>query len=235
VSDQKDGTVTLIRASILAISVATTLSPASAQTLFEKISKSTEKGMKAVEGTVQKAGESVGDSIDSTIALTSDEETPELTRARMDAMSDEVLTRLFIDNPDANELFDLAAGYAVFDARRSTLLLVSAGFGRGVAVSKIADQRTYMTMGTGGVGLSLGLGGFERQIVILFEDEPGFNSFVVNGYDATAEAGTMFGDDKTDETARYVDGRSIFVLTRKGWKVSASAAGTKYWADPKLN
>lgn len=223
------------RTFILVVSVILAGSPATAQNLFDKISKSAEKGMKAVEGTVQKAGESVSDSIDSTVDLASDEETPELTRARMDAMSDEVLLRLFLENPEAEELFDLAAGYAVFDARRSTILLVSAGFGRGVAVSKTTDERTYMTMGTGGVGVSFGLGGFERQIVILFEDQFGFNSFVADGYDATAEAGTMYGDDKTDETLRFIEGRSIFVLTKKGWKVSASAAGTKYWPDPKLN
>jgi hypothetical protein len=45
----------------------------------------------------------------------------------------------------------------------------------------------------------------------------------------------MFGDDKADQTVRFIDGRSVFVLTNKGWIVSASVAGTKYWADPDLN
>ena len=55
------------------------------------------------------------------------------------------------------------------------------------------------------------------------------------GYDATAEAGTMFGEDKAELGVRFVDGRAIFVLTKQGWKVSATAAGTEYWADQNLN
>ena len=41
----------------------------------------------------------------------------------------------------------------------------------------------------------------------------------------------MFGDEKADIGVRFVDGRAIFVLTKQGWKVSATAAGTKYWAE----
>ena len=45
----------------------------------------------------------------------------------------------------------------------------------------------------------------------------------------------MFGDEKAEIGVRFVDGRAIFVLTKQGWKVSATAAGTKYWADANLN
>ena len=55
-----------------------------------------------------------------------------------------------------------------------------------------------MNMATAGVGMSLGLGGFETQVVILFEDAWDFDEFVSMGYDATAEAGSMFGDAKSD-------------------------------------
>ncbi len=37
----------------------------------------------------------------------------------------------------------------------------------------------------------LGVGGFETQAVLLFQDGWDFNEFVTMGYDATAEAGTM--------------------------------------------
>ena len=53
-----------------------------------------------------------------------------------------------------------------------------------------------------------------------------FDEFVTLGYDATAEAGSMFGDEKAEIGVRFVDGRAIFVLTKQGWKVSATAAGT---------
>lgn len=186
---------------------------------------------KVVKGIVK----NVDESIDSTEELVSNEEMPELTRQRLDSHASETLARLFSEEPDALSLFDQSAGYAVFDTRRIGVIGVSGGFGRGVAVSRLTEQRTYMQMGTGGVNLSLGIGGFDRQIVILFEDPAKFGIFTTGGYDATADAGAMFGDDKTEEAVRFVDGRTIFVLTKKGWKVSATATGTKYWVDEKLN
>jgi hypothetical protein len=97
------------------------------------------------------------------------------------------------------------------------------------------ETRIYMNMATGGVGVSFGLGGFETQVVILFKDAWDFNEFVTQGYDATAEAGSMFGEQKAEFGVRFVDGRAIFHLTGQGWKVSATAAGTRYWIDQDLN
>lgn len=204
---------------------------ASAQTLFSKI----KDGAKKAGDVVGKSIESVGETIESTADLAADEGTPEQSRKSRNSMAKETLAQLFSQNEAANELFKASAGYAVFDTRKVVTLGIAAGFGRGVAVSNETDARTYMNMGTGGVGLSLGIGGFESQVVIMFEKTAGFKSFVTNGYDATAEAGTMFGDDKADQKIRFVDGRSLFVLSKKGWKVSTSAAGTKYWPDKDLN
>jgi hypothetical protein len=203
----------------------------SAQGLLGKIKKGAGKAGAAVSG----AAENVGNSIGSTVDLAKDDEPPAEIRAKLDAMAAASLSRLFAENPAAGTLFDASMGYAVFDTRKIGALGVSAGFGRGVAVSQADARRIYMNMGTGGLGLSFGIGGFESQVVILFETAGGFAAFITDGYDATAQAGSMFGDEKTGEAVRFVDGRSIFVLDKKGWKVSATAAGTKYWPDPDLN
>ncbi|MGR3662650.1 MAG: hypothetical protein ACU0CA_15940 [Paracoccaceae bacterium] len=218
---------------ILTLIVGGTMTPvtADAKSLLDKISNTAKKGAAAVENTLN----NVEKSIDSTVELASNEATPQETRDRLDATTRDVLIRLFSENPAARELFDQSTGYAVFDNRKIGVLMVSAGFGRGVAVLAETKERTYMRMGTGGLGLSLGIGGFETQVVILFENEFEFIAFVENGYDATAQTGAMFGDDNMDQTVRFIDGRSIFVLQKKGWKVSATAAGTKYWPDPDLN
>jgi hypothetical protein len=92
-----------------------------------------------------------------------------------------------------------------------------------------------MKMATGGVGVSLGLGGFQSQVVILFETPYAFDTFVYEGFDASAQAGAMVGYQSAGSELRFLDGRSIFVLGNQGWKVSASAAGTKYWRDAGLN
>ena len=196
-----------------------------------KVQQGASEVQKGVTGVTGRIEESVGSSVD----LMTNEPTPQETRDKLDAIADATLSRLFAEQPEAADLFELSAGYAVFDTRKLVLFGLAAGAGRGVAVSRTDDERIYMNMGTAGVGMSLGLGGFETQVAIFFKDVSDFDEFVTMGYDATAEAGSMFGAEKAEVGVRFVDGRAIFLLTKQGWKVSATAAGTKYWADPGLN
>ena len=191
--------------------------------LFEKIG----------EG-VGKVTKQVGQTIDSTIDLIAEDGTPQEIRSEVDSMAAQALDRAFAEAPGTRDLYDGSAGYAVFDARNLTLG-VAAGYGRGVAVNRFTEARTYMRMGTGGVGFQFGLGGFATKVVMFFETEAAFTDFVVNGYDGTVSGQAMVVDEKADETVRFVNGRSVVVLSDKGLMVNASATGTKYWADDKLN
>ena len=202
-----------------------------AQSLRERMQQGVAKAQQGASAAADRLNENVNSSVD----LMTDEPTPQQTRDELDAMAAVTLARLFAEQPEASDLFDLSAGYAVFDTRKMVLFGLAAGAGRGVAISRSDDGRVYMNMGTAGVGMSLGVGGFETQVVMLFKDAWDYDAFVTQGYDATAEAGTMFGDDKADFGMHFVDGRAIFYLTRQGWKVSATAAGTRYWADHTLN
>lgn len=211
----------------LALVTALALTPAAAshaQSLRDRV----KQGVSGVAGRID-------ESVKSTADLMTNEPTVQETRAKLDSMVDETLARLFAEQPEAAALFDLSAAYAVFDTRKLVLLGLAAGGGRGVAVSRHDGRRIYMNMGTAGVGMSLGIGGFETQVVILFQGDWDFEDFVTRGYDATAEAGSMFGDEKADLGVHFVNGRAFFALTRQGWKVSATAAGTRYWPDASLN
>ncbi|NVO55403.1 hypothetical protein HW561_06345 [Rhodobacteraceae bacterium B1Z28] len=216
--------------------------PTMAEGVLDKIKKGADNTLDAVGQGAQKVGQGiekgadiVGDTVDSTADLVTNEATPEETRAELDIMADEVLNRLLAENADAATMYDISAGYAAFDTRKISVFPVAAGYGRGVAVDKVDGTHTYMNMGTGGVGAAVGIGGFATQFVILFQTEGDFLKFVTDGYDATAETGAMYGDERTEETIQFVDGRSIFVLGKKGWRVAATASGTKYWKSPKLN
>jgi lipid-binding SYLF domain-containing protein len=204
---------------------------AEAQTLRERLQKGAAQVQEGAAGLADRIDQSVQSSVD----LMTNEPTPQETRDELDAMAIETLARLFDERPQTGALFDRSAGYAVFDTRKVVLFGLAAGAGRGVAASLTDEARVYMNMGTAGVGMAWGVGGFESQVVIFFEDAAAFETFVTYGYDATAEAGTMLGADRAEMGVRFVDGRAIFVLTNQGWKVSATAAGTKYWADPTLN
>ncbi|NOD34000.1 MULTISPECIES: hypothetical protein [unclassified Ruegeria] len=216
--------------------------PACAEGVLDKIKKGAEntaeaigRGAESVGDTVNKGAAVVDETIDSTSDLLSNEATPEETRAKLDVMAGEILDQLLAENPEAQSLYDVSAGYAAFDSRKISVFPVSAGYGRGVAVSKDTGQHTYMNMGTGGVGAAIGIGGFETKFVILFESRSDLDNFILHGYDATAETGAMYGEDKKGETVRFSDGRSFFVLSKKGWRVSAGASGTKFWKSPELN
>jgi len=156
-------------------------------------------------------------------------------RAQLDQTAEAALTKLVAEQPEAQPLLDAAAGYAVFDLRRVTVLGASGGGGRGVAVNTATDARTYMNAATAGVGLGVGFGGFSSKLVILFETPDAFNRFVTEGLDATAQGGAHAGESGTEQLARFQDGRAVFVLTKKGWRVTATLTGTKYWPDAELN
>lgn len=220
-----------MKQTLLVILIATLAFPVSAQSFMDKV----KTGAGKVGDVAKKGVDAVGAAVDSTGELVSDEETPEATRAKLDKMADEVLIRLLAENSEAAEVYKISAGYAAFDMRRISIFPLSAGYGRGVAVSATDGARTYMQMGTGGVGAAFGIGGFESQFVIMFETPVDFERFVENGYDASAEAGKMEGMERTATEVKFTDGRSFFVLSKKGWRVNANASGTKYWKDDALN
>jgi hypothetical protein len=195
----------------------------------------------ATKGAVDAAGEATGkasdavkETVESTEKSLSDEATPQETRAKLDAMAEATLQRLFAEEAGSRALFDRSAGYAVFDKREASFYVV-AGYGRGVAVDVGSGARVYMKMATTGAGLGFGLGGFASQLVILFEDSASFRRFVEQGLDATAGVETMAGEEREQLGVRFDDGKAVFVLTGKGWKVAAKLTGSRYWPDEALN
>lgn len=207
---------------------------AGAEKAADKIGDATHTAVEKSSDLAGKATDAVSESVESTKRSFRDEATPEATRAKLDAMAKSTLERLFVEHPGSRNLFDQSGGYAVFDAREASFYVV-AGYGRGVAVNRKSDARVYMKMATAGAGLSFGIGGWESQMVILFEKDADFAEFVEQGLDATAEAGTMVGEEKEQLALRFNEGKSVFVLTKKGWKIGAKLTGSRYWPDDELN
>lgn len=108
----------------------------------EGILHTLKKGVDKVGEGAGKGVDAVGNTIESTTDLVRDEETPEATRAKPDRIADEVLARLLAETPDAARAFEVSAGYAAFDMRRISIFPLSAGYGRGVAVSIPEGART---------------------------------------------------------------------------------------------
>ncbi len=150
----------------------------------------------------------------------------------IDLTAKNTLDRVLADSETARELFAKAYGYAVFDNLKLAFG-VSGGGGSGVAVEKANGKKTYMNMGTGGIGF--GIGGQKYQVVFLFEAKKPFDDFVEKGWKADAAANAAVGSEGASLQAGFVNGIAVYQITDKGLMVHADISGTKFWKDKKLN
>lgn len=153
-------------------------------------------------------------------------------RAAIDQNAEATLEKLFEQRDGAQALFERAAGYAVFTATKAGFI-VSGGSGTGVAVNKRTDQRTYMRMGTGGIGF--GIGAQRYDMIILFEDEAVLERFAQGGWDSSATAQAAAGQEGVAVRSSFIDGVAFYQLTEKGLMAHADVSGTRFWVIDDLN
>ncbi|WND01606.1 YSC84-related protein [Temperatibacter marinus] len=161
----------------------------------------------------------------------------EKKRTKIMHMHDDVLVRLYREKRDAKTYVEDAYGYAVFSNLGVNLLLISAGGGKGVAIDNETGQKTFMKMGTAGVGLGVGVKDF--RAVFAFHTREAFDAFVNKGWDFSGQAdASARSGDKGGEISGAIDiGNSVTVyhMTEAGLSLQATLQGTKYWKDKKLN
>jgi len=153
-------------------------------------------------------------------------------RAKINETAKEALDEVLAKSKNAGGLYGKAYGWAAFDNLKIAFGW-SGGGGNGVAVSKGSGARTYMKMGTVGVGF--GLGAQKYQVVFFFQDEKTFRNFVDKGWQADATAQAAAGTAGAGAQTGFVNGIAIYQLSDAGLMASADIAGTKYWKNKKLN
>ncbi len=153
-------------------------------------------------------------------------------QAKIDETAQQSLDQVLEGNDKAKELYENSYGWAAFDNLKIAFGF-SGGGGNGVAVNLKTGDRTYMKMGTAGVGF--GLGGQKYQVVFLFQDEQTYRNFVDKGWKADASASATAGSSGVGGQVDFVNGIAMYKLTDKGLMASADIAGTKYWKNKKLN
>jgi lipid-binding SYLF domain-containing protein len=136
------------------------------------------------------------------------------------------------DNAKAKSLYEKAYGWAVFDNLKLAFGF-SGGGGNGVAEVKETGKKTYMKMGTAGVGIGIGVNKY--QVIFLFQDSKTFDNFVNKGWQADAGATAAAGEHAAEVKTDFVNGMAIYQITEKGLIANADIAGTKYWKNKKLN
>lgn len=147
-------------------------------------------------------------------------------------MSEQALEKLVSSNAEIEAQYEESAGYAVFRATKGGLIVTGAG-GTGVAVDEETGERTYMHMGSGGVGLGAGLQNY--RAIFLFATEDAMDRFVAGGWDASTAAQAAAGKDGVNATSSFIDGVAVYQLTDKGLMAQADLSGTRFWKSDKLN
>lgn len=156
--------------------------------------------------------------------------TPEARKQEIDKTAQTTLDEV-LKQESARNLYGRAAGYAVFTVTKGGFI-VSGGGGNGVAVNKGSGQRTYMRMGTAGVGL--GIGGQRYSLVVLFETPERLEKFVAGGWDSSATAEAAAGQEGIAFRSSFIDGVAIYQITDKGLMALADVSGTKFWVNEEL-
>ena len=161
--------------------------------------------------------------------------TPEKKDA-VNTMADETMQRLYTEKPSTKDEVAKAAGYAAFTNANVNIIFASAGGGYGVVVDNKTGEKTYMKMGSGGVGL--GLGAKDYRQVMIFNTPETMAKFIEKGWafgghaDAAAKAGEKGGEASGEGIAGQV---KVYSMTEAGLALQATVAGTKYYRDKELS
>ena len=153
------------------------------------------------------------------------------TRADIDTDAAAIIAE-FKHMKGGQALFDKAAGYAVFRVTKAGLGASGAG-GGGVAVDKKTGDRTYMRMGSAGVGFTFGVSRYD--IVILFQTAKKFAAFKQGGWDSAATAQAAAGTKGKEVSSSFFDGVAYFQIGKRGLMASADVSGTRFWVADELN
>lgn len=154
----------------------------------------------------------------------------------IDTMASETLQRLYTEKVSTKEEVKNAAGYAAFSNANINIIFASAGGGYGVVVDNATGARTYMKMGSGGVGL--GIGAKDYRQVLIFNTEEAMKGFIESGWefgghaDAAAKAGDKGGEASGEG---MIGDTKVYAMTEAGLALQATVTGTKYWKDDELN
>jgi lipid-binding SYLF domain-containing protein len=158
--------------------------------------------------------------------------TPAQKRAKIDAATKETLNQLLEKSKEAKNLYDKSYGYAVFTNMKFAFF-ISGGGGSGEAVAKSSGKKTYMKMGTGGIGL--GLGGQKYRVIFLFETKEVFDKFIEKGWGGGGGANAAAGKAGANATAEFKNGVAAFQFTKAGLLALADLSGSKFWKYDELN
>ena len=158
-------------------------------------------------------------------------------RAEIDTLSEKALHRLYEKVPSAQNVIKNCYAYATLSNTGIKLGLFGDAHGRGLAINNATGEKVYMRMKEMGIGLGLGVK--EYDLIFVIGTEKAWNSFISGDikFASSAEASASDGQagGAVEGASIAANGVWVYQITKKGLALDASIKGTKIYADKKLN
>src|SRR5262245_49966570 len=144
------------------------------------------------------------------LAVAQDKEESKAAKSRADIDAEQTaVLKDFKALKGAEAMYNKAAGYATFRVTKAGFGASGAG-GGGAAVDKKTGAKTYMRMGSAGVGLTFGASRYD--IIILFETAEKFAAFAKGGWDSAATAQAAAGHSGAEVSSTFFDGVAYYQI-----------------------
>lgn len=158
-------------------------------------------------------------------------------RAEINELSTKALTNLYAKVPAAERVIQNCYAYATLSNTGIKLGLFGDAHGRGVAINNVTGEKVYMRMNEMGIGLGLGVK--EYDLIFVMGTEAAWNSFISGDikFSSSAEASAKDGinGESMEGASIAADGIWVYQMTKKGLALDASIKGTKIYPNKKLN
>ena len=145
-------------------------------------------------------------------------------RAEIDTLSTQALQRLYDKVPSAQNVIKNCYAYATLSNTGIKLGLFGDAHGRGLAINNATGEKVYMRMKEMGIGLGLGVK--EYDLIFVIGTEKAWNSFISGDikFASSAEASASDGQagGAVEGASIAANGVWVYQITKKGLALDAS-------------
>ena len=164
-------------------------------------------------------------------------ETPDQLRAKLDDMSQQVLSRMYQKYPSSEAAVENSYAYCTISASGIKWGFYGDDHGRGVAINKQTGERIYVKMKEVSLGVNFGAKEYDLLFVIINEES--WKRFISGNIKFGSEASAQASDGVIGETfsdAKIIaNGVWVYQLDKKGLAVELSFKGARISPYRTLN
>ena len=162
---------------------------------------------------------------------------PDEIRAKLNAMSEQVLTRMYEKYPSSEAAMEEAYAYCTISASGVKWGILGDDHGRGVAVNNETGERIYMKMKE--VSLGVNFGAKEYDLLFIITNKEAWDRFISGnikfGSEVSAQASDGVSGGTFADATIIANGVWVYQLDKKGLAVELSFKGARISPFRTLN